>query len=226
MTDRLRPTLRNRAAFPSAGRKGHDMRRSLLGLFLLLVTACATRQPMTGQVAPDVDRKLSTFAYIEEGKLATFIVDTRATRYRGKDAYIPIEFALANVGVKQLTLTRESFTLSDDKGNRYPCASPKELLDNYDFLDLDRELEELEGIVFNRFGALTRYSSNFSPTHFAVRQGQSRVVIDRVQLPKFGYIMDMIYFPIPTTGLMGHTFELALTAPELTDAIFVKFEVK
>jgi len=202
------------------------MRRSLLSILILLAASCATRQPMTGQVAADVDRKLSTFAYIEEGKLATFIVDTRATRYRGKDAYIPLEIAIANRGVKQLTLTRESFTLADDKGNRYPCASPKELLDNYDFLDLDRDLEELGGIVFNRFGALTRYPSNFSPTHFAVREGQSRTVIDRVQLPKFGYVLDMIYFPMPATGLKGHAFELAMTAPELTDAIFVKFEVQ
>ena len=202
------------------------MRRSLLSILMLLAASCATRQPMTGQVAADVDRKLSTFAYIEEGKLATFIVDTRATRYRGKDAYIPLEIAIANRGVKQLTLTRESFTLADDKGNRYPCASPKELLDNYDFLDLDRDLEELNEIVFNRFGAMTRYPSNFSPTHFAVREGQSRTVIDRVQLPKFGYLLDMVYFPIPATGLKDHTFELSMTAPELTDAIFVKFEVK
>jgi len=202
------------------------MRRLLLSFVVLLGASCATRQPMTGQVAPNVDRKLSTFAYIEEGKLATFIVDSRATRYREKDNYIPVEIAIMNMGVKQLTLTRESFTLVDDKGNRYPCASPKELLDNYDFLDLDRDLEELEGIVYNRVGALTRYPCNFSPTHFAVRQGQSRVVIDRIQLPKFGYVLDMIYFPMPVTGLKGHTFELAMTAPELTDAIFVKFEVK
>jgi hypothetical protein len=201
------------------------MRRPLLAALVLVLASCATRQPMTGQAAPNVDRKLSTFAYIEEGKLATFIVDTRATRYRGKDPYIPLEIAIANRGVKQLTLTRESFTLADDKGNRYPCASPQELLDNYDFLDLDRDLEELNEIVFNRFGALTRYPSNFSPTHFAVRQGQSRVVIDRVQVPKFGYILDMIYFPTPSTGLKGHTFELTMTAPELTAPIFVKFEV-
>ena len=201
------------------------MRRTFTGLLILLASACATRQPMTGQAAADVDRKLSTFAFIEEGKLATLIIDTRPTRYRAKEPYIPIEIAIGNVGVKQLTLTRESFTLTDQQGNRYPCASPKELLDNYDYLDLDRDLEELEGIVFNRFGALTRYPSNFSPTHFAVRQGQSRVVIDRIQLPKFGYILDMIYFPTPTTGLKGQTLELAMTAPELTDAIFVKFEV-
>jgi len=202
------------------------MRRLPLAALLVVAASCATRQPMTGQPATGADRKLSTFAYIEEGKLATFIVDTRATRYRGKDNYIPIEIAIANRGVKVLTLTRESFTLADENGNRYPCASPKELLENYDFLDLDRDLEELNEIVFNRFGAMTRYPSNFSPTHFALRPGQSRVVIDRVQLPQYGYLLDMIYFPMPATGLMGHTFELTMTAPELTDAIFVKFEVK
>jgi len=181
---------------------------------------------MTGQVAADVDRKLSTFAFIEEGKLATFIVDARATQYREKESYFPVEIALANRGVKQLSLTRESFTLTDESGNRYPCASPKELLANYEFLDFDRNLAELTEIVFNRFGAMTAYPSKFSPTRRPSRSGESTLVTDSVQLPKFGYILDMLYFPKPGTGLVGHKFELALSAPELTDPIFVKFEVK
>ena len=179
---------------------------------------------MTGQPAPDVDRKLSTFAYIEEGKLATFIVDTRATRYRDGEKYVPVEVAIANRGVKQLTLTRESFTLSDEKGNRYPCASPKELLENYDFLDLDRNLAELAEIVFNRFGAMTDTRASSRPRTAVRPVGHGHRT--RVELPKFGYMMDMLYFPMPTTGLTGHKFELAMTAPELTDPIFVKFEVK
>jgi hypothetical protein len=202
------------------------MKQKLLAAAILLTAACATRQPMTGQSAPDVDRKLSTFAYIEEGKIATFIVDTRPTRYRDGEKYVPVEIAIANRGVKQLTLTRESFTLADEKGNRYPCASPKELLDNYDFLDLDRNLSELSEIVFNRFGAMTGYPSKFSPTRRPSTVGELATVTDVVQLPKFGYMLDMLYFPMPTTGLRGHKFELAMTAPELTDPIFVKFEVK
>ncbi len=202
------------------------MRRSLLAASILLAASCATRQPMTGQVAADVDRKLSTFAFIEEGKLATFIVDARATQYREKENYVPVEIALANRGVKQLSLTRESFTLTDEVGNRYPCASPKELLANYEYLDFDRNLEELNEIVFNRFGAMTAYPSKFSPTRRPSRAGESTLVTDNVQLPRFGYILDMLYFPKPATGLVGHKFELAMTAPELPDPIFVKFEVK
>jgi hypothetical protein len=202
------------------------MRRSLIAAGIVLSASCATRQPMTGQVAPDVDRKLSTFAYIEEGKLATFIVDTRPTRYRESERYVPVEVAIANRGVKTLSLTRESFTLADENGNRYPCASPKELLANYDFLDLDRNLAELSEIVFNRFGAMTQYPSKFSPTRRPSRTGESTVITDTIQLPRFGYFLDMLYFPMPTTGLKGHKFELSMTAPELTDPIFVKFEVK
>ena len=72
------------------------MRRSLLAASILVAASCATRQPMTGQVASDVDRKLSTFAFIEEGKLATFIVDTRPTRYREKERYVPVEIGRAS----------------------------------------------------------------------------------------------------------------------------------
>ena len=202
------------------------MRRSSLTAAILLAASCATRQPMTGQIAPDVDRKLSTFAFIEEGTLATFIAGTRPTRYRENERYVPVEIAIANRGVRQLSLTRESFTLTDENGNRYPCASPKELLANYDFLDLDRNLEELGEIVFSRFGAMTAYPSKFSPTRRPSRAGESTVITDSVQLPKFGYLLDMLYFPMPATGLLGHKFELAMTAPELTEPIFVKFEVK
>ncbi len=202
------------------------MRRSIAALSILFCAACATRQPMTTTTPAAVDRKLSTFAYIEDGKLVTLIVDTRPTRYRESEPYVPVEIALANRGVKQLTLTRESFTLADEQGNRYPCASPKELLSGYDFLDLDRNLAELPGIVFNRFGAMEAYPSKFSPTRRAPRPSESTVVTDTVQVPKFGYILDMLYFPMPTTGLKGHRFELTMSAPELTDPIFVKFEVQ
>lgn len=193
---------------------------------VVLISGCATRQPMTGQPATGLDRKLSTFAYIEEGKLVTFIVDTRATRYRDKERYMPVEISIANRGVKHLSLTRESFTLADEQGNRYPCASAKELLANYDYLDLDRNLAELSEIVFNRFAAMTFYPSKFSPTRRPSRPGESAVVTDNVELPRYGYLLDMIYFPMPVTGLKGHSFELTMTAPELTEPIFVKFEVK
>ena len=206
-------------------------RRNLLAGSLCLVLcltalSCASRQPIDSGRAADLDRKLSTYAFIEEGALVTFIVGTRATRYRGEDTYIPIEICISNNGLRQLILTRESFTLIDEEGNRYPAATPRELIDNYDFLDIDRNgLTELEDIVFNKFAAYTRYGSRFSPTNIAFAT-QDNLVRDLVSIPKFGYIIDFIYFPTPPTGVKGKRFDLFLESASLPDPVFVKFIVE
>ena len=203
------------------------MKRALLTVatvLALLSAGCVTRQQIRGQGAPDLDRKLSTFAWIERGDLVTLIVSTRAARYRDGANYIPLEISLANTGLRRLSLTRESFTLIDEEGNRYPCAGPSELLGDYEFLDLDRSpaLADLGGVIFDRFAAFNRYPSNFSPT----RTASTSVVRDRLVLPKFGYILDHIYFPKPKTGIKGHRFDLFVNSPELEDPVFVKFEVR
>ncbi len=193
----------------------------------LVLPSCATREPLRGQEAPATDRKLSTFAFIEEGDLASLIVSTKATRYRGKDPYVPLELCLANRGLKKITLTRESFTLLDADGRRYPCAGPRELMERYDFLDLDRRLMELEDIVFHRFANFVRYDSKFSPTRTpSPDPAVSNLVHDRVTLPEFGYLIDLIYFPKPESGLVGKPLELFVSAPELRNPIFVKFVVQ
>ncbi len=195
---------------------------------VVLAASCGERRA-TPKVKVDLrglDRKLSTFAFIEEGNLVSFIVDTHPTRYREEGGYIPIEIGVANRGVKKISLTRESFTLRDEEGNEYPCAGPRELMEKYDFLDLDRQLAELREIVFNRFGAYTQYPSKFSPTRsIASSLTESTLVRDSVGLPKFGFILDFIYFPTPKTGVVGKRFELFLKAPELPDPVFVKFAV-
>jgi hypothetical protein len=206
------------------------MRRTTVSILAVLVIcalagACATRQPVLGQKTTGFDKKLSTFAYIEEGDLITLIVDTRVARDKDGQAYMPLEIAIANHGFRTLTLTLESFTLLDGEGNRYPAASPRELLKNYGMLDFDRNLAELEGIIFNRFAANPRYPSNFSPVRSA-SVGVNSLVRDRVALPRHGYLIDFVYFPTPVTGIREQPFELFLNAPELQDPVFVKFEVR
>ena len=205
------------------------MRKSLIGAGLLLaclvLASCATRQPIRGQPVEGLDTKLSTYAYIEEGDIVTLIVDTRAARDKDGQPYVPLEIAVANHGLRKLTLTRESFVLIDNEGRRYPVASPRELLQGYDMLDFDRNLAELEGIVFNRFGAMPRYPSSFSPTRTGI-VGRSSLVRDLVALPKHGYLIDFLFFPTPQTGLRDQVFELFLDSPDLEDPVFVKFEVR
>jgi hypothetical protein len=190
-----------------------------------LVGSCATRQPIRGQEAKGLDRKLSTYAYFEEGEIVTLIVGTRVARDKDGSPYMPFEVAIANHGVRKLALTLESFTLIDKEGNRYPAATPRELLQGYDMLDFDRNLAELESITFNRFAAMARYPSNFSPTRTTPVNG-SNIVLDAVYLPKHGYVIDFIYFPVPVTGIRDQPFELFLDSPDLEDPVFVKFEVR
>lgn len=199
--------------------------RAALFFAIALGSACATRQPIVGQQTSGADRKLSTFVFLEEGKLGTLLVGTRPSQYRREDPYVPFEISVANRGLERLTLTRESFTLVDDTGRRYPCAGPGELMSGYQFLDLDRRLQEIGEIVFNRFSAMTRYPSQFSP----LRQGStvpgtSTLVRDAVYLPRFGYMIDVIYFPMPEGGIpSGRAFELFVDAPELDQPIYCKF---
>jgi hypothetical protein len=201
-------------------------RTATLAILIALVgtlSACATRQPMRGQEARGFDRKLSTFAYIEEGDLVTVIVDTKAARDRDGRNYMPLEIAILNTGLRQLPLTLESFTLLDGDGNRYPAATARELFDGYEFLDFDRNLAEIGGIVYNKFGAYARYPSNFSPT---LTSKPDNLVRELVSLPKHGYLIDWIYFPEPPGGIRGQPFELFVNSPALQDPVFVKFEVR
>ena len=190
-------------------------------VLLLCATACVTRVPVDGRKAEDLDFKLSMHAWMEEGRIATVIVDTLATRDRGPEPYVPLEIIVANNGLKMVTLTRESFTLVDAAGNRYPAAGPRELLERYEFLDRDRELAELTGIVANKFATYRLYPSQFSPS-----RSEPQIVRDQVALPKFGLIHDLLYFPSPPNGVMGQRFELFVDATELEDPLFVKFEVR
>ncbi len=190
-----------------------------------LAGSCSIRQPIRGQETSRFDRKLSTFAYIEEGDILTLIVDTRPARDKDGSSYVPLEIAIANHGLRKLTLTLESFTLIDGEGNRYPAAGARELLENYGMLDFDRNLGELEGIIFNKFAAMPRYPSHFSPTRTVSVSGSS-LVRDLVALPRHGYLIDFVYFPAPKTGVRDQPFELFLDSPDLAEPVFVKFEVR
>lgn len=198
----------------------------VVGIVVLVSSCASARRDAPKPELSGLDKKLSTFVFAEEGRLVSLIVDVRPTRYREEADYVPIEICVANRGLKMLSLTRESFTLRDSAGKSYPCVGPGELLEKYEYLDLDRRLGEVEEIVFNRFGAFRRYPSNFSPTRAApANPFASTIVRDTIAVPKFGWFTDFLYFPRPETGVLNRRFELWMTAPELPDPVFVKFAV-
>ncbi len=190
----------------------------------LLAGGCGTNRQITGvESKVDIDRKYTRFSFMEDGRLVTLVANTKPTRYREEAPFIPVEVGIANRGLRTLTLTRESFTLLDEEGQRYPVASPRELLESYPYLEMDRFVLELNAILPpNKFAAMSAYTSNFSPN----RSAEGRVVRDRVQLPRFGYLIDVLYFPTPPGGVVDKKFELFVDAPELEDPVFVKFWVE
>ena len=201
------------------------MKKHIFPLFALLflvisMTGCITTR-YTERDTSGLDRRLDSFTYIEEGDLMALCVSTYATRFREEDKYIPLEVAIANRGLRNLTLTRESFTLIDEEGNRYSLVPSKELLENYEKQDFDRRFAHIFSVVIAKFELYTQAQSNFEPERMS-----SRIVIDKVELPKFFYMVDMLYFDQPKTGLKGKKFELFITAKELEEPIFVKFMVE
>ncbi len=201
------------------------MRKPIYLSFALLIifsvmAGCITSR-YTERDVRGLDRRLDSFTYIEEGDLAVLCISTYATRFHEEDRYIPLEVAIANRGLRSLTLTRESFTLVDEAGNRYPLVPTKELLENYEKQDFDRKFAHIFSVVIAKFDLYQPVQSNFAPERWS-----NRIVIDRVELPKFGYTVDMLYFDQPKTGLKGKKFELFITAEELEEPIFVRFIVE
>ena len=97
------------------------MYRTLVSLIVILALvgapSCITHQRSAADTS-GLDYKLSTFAFMEEGDLVTFVVGTRPSGIHHKDPYFPLEIAVANRGLKNLTLTRESFILIDEATNQ------------------------------------------------------------------------------------------------------------
>ncbi len=190
---------------------------TLVAVASLAFATCAS--PERRVSGTPLDPKLSRFTYIEEGNLVALIVSTRATRYRLTRPYIPVEVAVVNKGLDSLTLTRESFTLIDAAGSRYPVVGRDELSRGYGNTDVDRRLSDAIRLLQLKFSAYEPVPANLTP---GFDRGIAR---DRVHLPRFSYMVDFIYFPRPKGNLVEGPLELHVRAPELPDPVFVRFSV-
>lgn len=195
---------------------------------VLLCAGCGGYQPQQSADGGFVDRRLSRFSYIAEGVGATLVVGTQAARYREDTGYLPVEIAVANTSGDGLRLTRESFTLRDERGRQYRAATPAELIEGYGFLDMDRSaLSELTSVAASTFSGYHPTPSKLSPTREIRSAGAftEDAVRGVAVLPVFTYIVDFLYFPKPGTGIKGHRFELMLDAPALPEPVVVSFVV-
>lgn len=196
-------------------------RRMLLGPTLAAVLAlggCAST-PNPNVVSP-YSTKLSTFNYKDEGSLILLIVGVEAAQYNVKEKYFPLFVSLANKGAPTLHVTPESFAFEDSLGRKYSPVPLTVIQAEYHRGEFDRKLfrqnYSFTGSSVDRY---TPIASNFYPS---ITRG---VVNDNLQLPRFAYMNDLLYFPVPEQGVVGGPFRLYFKTPELEEAVVVSFEI-
>jgi len=200
--------------------------RLRLVLPILFVLAALTPACIIGgttrraQRPGELDYKLGPFTYLEEGKLVSLAVGTEATKERENEKFIPLHFAFANRGAPTLKLARESFTLQDENGKRYPLASLQEVNTTYGPTTMDRQFTTTFDMFRSRLPTFSIVDSSFFP-----ERGGRGIVIDRVELPRFYYTLDLLYFPHPDDQVVGRRFELHVKPTGVPDEFFVKFLV-
>ena len=190
---------------------------SVLGVIVLLMTEYT---PAKGIQPEELDPKYDQFTYVVEGESVAVGIASYVTRYREKEEYIPLEIGVANKMLDKLTLTRNSFLLIDEQGNEYSLTPVEELLENYKKQEADLRLSHIIQISRSLFGGLDQVESNFQPGRVS-----DKLVMDRVELPKWYYMIDMLYFQRPATGIKGKKFTFRFNAPELEKPIQVRFRV-
>ncbi len=199
------------------------LRRALLPGWVAaaVLAGCATLERNPNVVGTYSD-KLSPFNYKEDGRLVAMVVGVEAARFIRREAYVPLFVQVANRTHQTLQVTRESFVLEDSLGRQYPLAPAQEVAEKYPRLDLDRRLfNQNRSITATGVGVFTYIGSNFFPS--AARR---TLLIQQVSLPPVAYMEDVLYFPIPETGLNGVPLRLLFKVKELEEPIQVVFEVQ
>lgn len=205
-------TKRNARIVPAAA--------AALALLAALQPSCVSLERNPNVVSTYSD-KLSTFNYKEEGSIVRLVVGVDAARLIRKEPYFPLFVQVVNRSKTTFTVTSESFFLEDSLGNQYPMAPPREVLDKYQRMDLDRRIfQQNRSITLNGVGVFTAIRSDFFPS-----TSRAAVRIDQVELPPTTYLDDVLYFPIPQTGLNGTPLRLYFKVKEMAEPVSVVFEV-
>ena len=184
----------------------------------LLAIGCATT-PNPNVVSP-FSKKLSPFNYKDEGNLVLIIVGVEAAQYNVNEKYFPLFVTLANKQTKTLRITPESFTFEDTLGRTYSPLPASIVQAEYHRGEFDRKLfRQNYAFTGTSIEGYTPIPSNFYPS---VTHG---VIHEEIQLPRFGYLNDLLYFPIPEQGVQGGPFRLHFKTPELAEAVLVTFQI-
>jgi len=204
----------------SGGRLGAVAGIAVAVLAALLSARCAGVQRNPNVVGTYSD-KLSPYNYREDGALVRMIVGVDAARYIRSEPYVPLFVQVANKSKSTFTVTRESFMLEDPLGRQYGMAPAVDVATRYGRIDVDRRLfQQNRAITGSYTNLLTAVDSDFFPS-----SARHALLVDQVSLPPHSYMEDVVYFPIPESGLNGVTLRLVFRDQTLSDPVMVVFEV-
>lgn len=181
---------------------------------------CVSLERNPNVISPYSD-KLSPYNYKEEGSVALLVAGVEAARFIRKESYFPLFVQVANRSKGTFEITREAFTLEDALGRQYSITPAREVAEHYRRQDLDRRLfQQNRQFTANGIGLFTYVPSNFYPS-----SARRSLLIEQVSLPSQAYMEDVLYFPIPESGLNGVPLRLLFKVKGIEEAIQVVFEV-
>jgi len=188
---------------------------------LLLLPACAGAHKGSSSTS-GLSSKLTPFTYYDEGKLLFIGADTRAAEYIKDESIFPLGIAVTNKTLGILTVDRESFTIEDEDGNRYPLASYEEYRSGYSRSNTDDRLaDNFVEAMRGRFATFTPETLSLFPN-----TGSARNVTETKQIGRRRFAMGYVYFPVPATGLHDKTLRLLFRVKEYPDTFVVRFSVR
>jgi hypothetical protein len=193
---------------------------SIAAALLIVLGGCASVERNPNVVSPYSD-KLSPYNYKEEGTLVRLVAGVEGGRFIRTEHYFPLFVQVANKSKMTFQVTRESFTLEDPLGNQYSIVPARELAEGYPRLDYDRRLfRDNRQFTLNGLDLFNYIQSAFYPA-----PSTRSLLIDTVSLPPRTFMEDVLYFPIPQSGLNGVPLRLLFKVRGLEEAVTVVFEV-
>ena len=197
----------------------------VIGPATTLAVFCAALSCVTLEPNPEVvgtySDKLSLYNYKEEGNVLMMVVGVDGARLIRDEPYFPVFVLVANKSRETLTITRESFMLEDPLGRQYSMAPTRDVQEKYYRIDLDRRMFRSNSSITGTYvGIYTPMSSAFYPS-----SARTSVQINAVTLPPKTYMEDVLYYPIPESGLNNVPLRLVFSVKELPEPVPVVFSV-
>ena len=168
--------------------------------------------------AGGLSQKLNPFTFYEADLGLKVFAGVEASRFHDEETFFPVQVAVGNGNAAAVTLGRDEFVLTDDKGVYYPLAEHAAIASEYHKASFDQALVEQSVFLGNKFVGFDQIPSMFFP-NLALRGVRN----DKIQLPKGTFLSDVLYFRKPAGPLEGRVFTLTVYFPQQERQIDVKF---